>query len=60
MPKVTSKKSLFRVTEKGQTADNKGRIYEGHVGSHNIGQVVAKNMTAGRKKLLTIARKLLK
>lgn len=61
MPKTTSKtRTLFRLTEKGETADKKGRLYEGHVGGFNIGSVVAKNKTAGRKKLLSIARKLLK
>ena len=53
-------KDLFRMEEKGKTADNKGCIYDGFVGGHKLGSVVAANKTAGKKKLMAIARKLLK
>jgi len=58
--KSTATKTLFRMTEKGATADKKGKLYEGHVGGFALGAVVAPNKTAARKKLLGIARKLLK
>lgn len=57
---ASKKKDLFRMEEKGKTADNKGCIYEGYVGGHKLGTVVAANKTAGKKKLLSIARRLLK
>lgn len=45
--------------DKGATADKKGHLYHGYVGGYALGAVMAPNKTAGRKKLLSIARKLL-
>ena len=58
--KKGSTKELFTVKEGGALAAGKGRLYTGYVGGFEIGTVVAPNKTAGRKKLLTIARGLLK
>lgn len=51
---------LFRMEERGRTADGKHRMYAGIVGGKDIGNVVAKNATDGRKKLKRIVRALLK
>ena len=53
-------RELFRMEDKGPTADRKSHLYCGYVGGHDIGCVVAANKTAARKKLLNIARQLLK
>ncbi len=58
--KKKSTKALFCMEDKGPTADKKGHLYHGYVGGHALGAVVAANKTAGKKKLLAIARKLLK
>jgi len=58
--KPNGTKTLFRMEDKGVTADKKGSLYHGYVGGFALGAVVAPNKTAGRKKLLAIARKLLK
>ena len=65
MPATTKKHtrhqgSLFHMKEHGRTADGKHGLYAGQVGGKDIGTVVAKNATDGRKKLLRIARQLLK
>lgn len=71
MPKKTSKKKtkkkgnpkpdpLFTMTDDGATADGKGKMYCGWVGKHKIGTVVAPNATTARKRLLVIARRMLK
>ncbi len=60
MPKkTTAPRALFRMEDKGATADKKGRLYHGYVGGFHLGAVVAPNKTAGKKKLLSIARKML-
>ena len=46
--------------DKGATADRKGFLFHGYIGGYALGAVVAANKTAGKKKLLSIARKLLK
>lgn len=58
--KTSSTRTLFRMEDKGATADKKGNLYHGYVGGFSLGAVVAPNKTAGKKKLLAIARKLLK
>ena len=59
MPKK-EKKSLFRMKLISESFDRKVRLYEGHVGGHSVGIVSAPTQTAAKKKLLTLARKLLK
>ena len=59
--KTSTTKELFKMTEGGPIAGNgKSRMYTGKVGGFEIGTVVAPNKSAGRKKLLSIARGLLK
>lgn len=58
MPKKKSS-VLFRMEDKGASADKRGNLYTGYVGGFELGAVMAPNKTAGRKKLLAIARKLL-
>ena len=59
--KKKSSKELFTMAEGGPIAGTtKNRLYSGKVGGFDLGTVVAANKTAGRKKLLTIARGLLK
>ena len=58
--KSSGGRTLFRMEDKGATADKKGSLYHGYVGGFALGAVVAANKAAGRKKLLAIARKLLK
>ena len=60
MASKKSTKELFTMTEGGAIAGTKGKLFSGKVGGFDIGQVVAPNKTDGRKKLLAIARKLLK
>ena len=57
-PKTT--KTLFRMKEGAKTADGKGRLFTGYCGGFEIGVVVAKTKTDGKKKLLRIARCALK
>ncbi len=59
MPKEKTKKTLFSMEDKLPTADRKGYLFHGYVGGFALGAVVAANKTAGRKKLLSIARKML-
>ena len=58
--KKASAGPLLKVKEEGAIAGGKNRMYSGSIGSYEIGTVVAANKTAGKKKLLTLARKLLK
>ena len=58
--KPKKEKHLFRMEEKGPTADKNGSLYIGHVGNYELGAVVAPNKAAAKKKLLAIARKMLK
>ncbi len=53
---------LLQVKEENQLSGTKKtqHVYSGKVGNVPIGNVVAENKTKARKKLLTIARKLLK
>jgi len=53
-------KPLFRLEERGGTADGKGKLYCGYVGGYEIGCVVAANQTKAKTKLIAIARRLLK
>lgn len=57
---ATKKKELFTMKELGTTADKKTSMYNGCVGGFDIGTVVAPNKSAAKKKLLAIARRLLK
>ena len=53
-------KELFRIEPMGGSADGKGSLYCGYVGGYKLGCVMAPNKTDARKKLMSIARKLLK
>lgn len=55
-----SSKELFTMTEGGPIAGTKTRMYTGKIGGFDLGTVVANTKAAGKKKLLTIARGLLK
>ena len=53
--------ALFKMKDEGKVAGSKSqRLYSGSVGNHQLGTVVAGNKTLGRKKLMSLARKLLK
>ncbi len=51
---------IFRMEAKGKSADGRGGMYEGYVGGTSIGVVLSVDAATARKKLLAIARKLLK
>jgi len=62
MPAKKKKKTseLFTLEEKGPAADGNGKLYCGWVGGHEIGCVISANKSAARKKLIGIARRMLK
>lgn len=65
MPKKKKKQTsssaeLLRVATVGGTADGKGTIYSGSIGNFPLGNVLARNQSAARKKLLIAARRYLK
>ncbi len=43
--KSNGAKTLFRMEDKGVTADKKGSLYHGYVGGYALGAVVAANKT---------------